>query len=241
MPLGDGRRRLPREDAQEGHAERCCGRGQVRAVCRAADAVEDDARQPQRRVEVTKAPQHGRRAPRRTAGVDHEHDGQPEGLGERGAAPLLAVAPEAVEEPHHPLDDRDIAPACRAPEDAPVLLGRQHPRIQRARHHPAHRLVVPGIDEVGTHLEGLDSEPALAERREERERDRRLADAAGRAGDDEGLHGRRWEVPPGRPRCCRMMAWKRGRPSKHSTGRDCLRSAGKRRSARANPPKSTPA
>src|SRR5262249_47889558 len=107
---------------------------------------------------------------------------------ERGAAALFPVAGDAVEETHHPLDHRHVPPAGRLREYAAILFRRHHPGIERRRLDPGDGRMVSGIDEVGPRLERLHPEAALAEGREQRERDRRLPDAARAPPDEERVH-----------------------------------------------------
>ena len=157
----------------------------VRAALR---LVEDDAGDGELLVEGEGALEHRRGGSRRVRGaVEDEQDGRAEGLGDvRGAAALVPVG--AVEQRLPALDDGDVGGVRDARDARQVVLAREHPTVEGVRRAARRRLVQERVEGVGAHLERLHAEAALAKRRHQPDRDRRLPGPGLRPGDDDDLH-----------------------------------------------------
>ncbi len=149
----------------------------------AADPVEDDAGEVQTRIEVDEPLDQGGGAARLAGGVDHQQHRDVEPAGDLGARAFVAVAAGAVEQSHHPLDDRRLCSRAAAGEDLAHRRLAAHPAVEVARGAAAHPGVVARVDKVGAHLEGGDRHAAAPQGGHQRQGDGGLAVAAGRRGD----------------------------------------------------------
>ena len=151
----------------------------------AANAVDDHRGDVQRGIEALEAEHGGRGAARLGGRVHDEDDRRPQPPGDLRRRAGVAAAVDAVEAAHHPLDDRDVGLRGAPRDGGQHGLAAAHPAVEVVGRAPRRDLVQPGIDEVGTDLERLHAEAAPAQRAQQSERDRRLADAARRARDHE--------------------------------------------------------
>ena len=160
----------------------------------AGDAVDEHARQTHGRIEIAIAERHRADAARGPGSVDDQQHRRRQELRDLGGAAAVAVVADAVVEAHHAFDDGDVGIRGGADEQITHPLRRHQPGVEVAARPTGGEGVMGRIDEVGADLVRLDDESATAQRDDEAERDRRLADAAVRAGDhDAGRH----DVPPG--------------------------------------------
>lgn len=156
-----------------------------REVPLAADPVEQHPGYRQGRVESGIARRHRGGRARHPAAVDDQQHRRLQLLGHGRGAALLVNRRAAVEQPHHPFDDREIAVSRRLQEDLPVDGPIQHPAIQVPGRSPGDGGMVAWIDEVGPDFEGLDPTAASPQGREQRQRHGRLPHIAVGAPDDE--------------------------------------------------------
>ena len=148
-----------------------------------ADAIEDHPGQGQVRVEGSEPMDQGRGAPGHGPGVHHQEGRQPQPLGHLGRGTGFACAVIAVEQAHNPLHHGHLGLGGVAPEQGQVGLPAQHPAVQRAGAAAGGPAMVPRVNEVGTHLEGLHRQAAAPQGREQPQGDGGLAHAALGAGD----------------------------------------------------------
>jgi hypothetical protein len=197
VALGQRDLRPPRERAERpGVTASGEGLAQPGHVSLAADPIEDDTGQIERRIELLGPEHDGSGAPHLGARVHHEHDREPQVLGDRSRARRLASPVEAVEEPHDALDEDEVSVVAAPGERCPQALGRQHPAIERSARSPGDRLVESRVNEVGPDLGAADTEAAPPERRRQGQRDGGLADRRGEPGNAKrSNHDRRSETP----------------------------------------------
>ena len=126
-------------------------------VARRTDAVEDDAGDPDLRVERREAVQQSRDAVALTAAVDHQdHRRAQQGSHVRGGSfggPCEAVGDPAVEQSHHTFDDRDIRRRAAMPVQRADQLFTDEHRVEVAARLPCGQRMVSGVDEVRSDLE----------------------------------------------------------------------------------------
>mmetsp|Transcript_8788 Transcript_8788/g.39994 ORF Transcript_8788/g.39994 Transcript_8788/m.39994 type:complete len:502 (+) Transcript_8788:4644-6149(+) len=108
--------------------------------------------------------------------VEDEDDGRAEPLGELSGAALL-IAEGSVVEPVAALDDGDVRVPREPLRDGQVVLLREHPPVEVVAGLAGGGLVQERVQEVGSHLEALDAQAALAEGRHQADRDGGLAHA----------------------------------------------------------------
>ncbi len=155
-----------------------------------ADAVEDDAGDAHGRIVRGKAAHHGRRRLRLPRHVEHQHDRQDRNARrDRRSRRAGRRRRRAVEQAHDAFDDENIG----------VVGGLRGERIEQCRRHrpgieiDARRAGGGGmerrIDVIGPGFRRAHRDAAPGERREQRERHRRLAGAGMRRGDDEPARG----------------------------------------------------
>ena len=184
---GHVHRRVPRQHAPDGDADRLDGSSSLLAVARGTRLVEDDPDDGESRVDRRHAV-HGRGDRARGRGdVDDEHDGRPR-QGRHVGAGGEALRPEpTVHEPHDALEHRDVGGARvrRAPcEQGSDPLLADEPRVEGPARSPRRQGVVAGVDVVGADLGRGDGEAASGQRRHDPDGDRRLAVPRGRGRDE---------------------------------------------------------
>jgi len=163
----------------------------IASVIQAAHAVGDDADDAQRRIEALEAEGNRAGTAGQRAGVEDQHDRRRQPLGELRRRAVLRRGVDAVEAAHHALDEGDVGPRRNPRDDVEHALAAAHPAVEIVGRPAGHDGVQAGVDEVRPDLEGLHGEAAAPQRRQQTERDRRLADAAGHARHDEDArHGR---------------------------------------------------
>ena len=176
VSLRDRQRLVAGDGAERRRAARVGDRVEHRAaVGLAAHAVDDDAGEIERRVEILEAANHRRGAAGGCPGVHDQHNGRAQPLRDFRGRALLAPAVDAVEAPHHALDHREVRVLGLASDAGQDRLTPAHPAVEVVRRAPRGERVEARIDEVWPHLERLDPEAAPSQRFEEPERDRGLA------------------------------------------------------------------
>jgi hypothetical protein len=128
----------------------------------AADAIDDDRRHGQRRIETLEAEHRGGRAARLRVSVDDQDDGRAQPLRDLGRRAVLARTVDAVEAAHHTFDDRDVGIGRAARDGVQHRMATAHPAVEVVRGPAARDFVQPRVDEVGAHLERLHDEAAPA-------------------------------------------------------------------------------
>ncbi len=164
---------------------------QHRAMPLAADLVEDHAGNADIGMMPLQPLQQRRRRRADAFRAQHQHDWQLRQRRDlrRRARCEISVAGGAVEQAHHAFDDQQLR----------IMRGLPHQMRQRRRpHRPAIEIEArpPGrarmelrIDIVRPHLARRHRDAAPLQQREQRQRDRGLATAGRRGGDDEALGG----------------------------------------------------
>ena len=149
----------------------------------AADAVKDHPRQVQGGVEAGEAVHQGRGAPGHGPGVHHQQHRQPQPLGHLGRGPGLAGPVIAVEQPHHPFHHRHVGAPGLAAEQGQIGLPAQHPAVQVPADAARGPGVMPGVDKIRPHLEGLHGQTPAGQGIQEPQGDGGLAHPALSPGD----------------------------------------------------------
>jgi hypothetical protein len=176
--------RVAPQHAEDGNTDRVDGLSQHRLVAVAPDTVEHDPRDPDAGIEGREAVNEcGGRAAHR-GGVDDEHDGRVEQLGHLGGAGRLSVG-RPVEEPHHALDDEDVATVPGARRERGHGGRAAHPCVEIAWRPAGGESMKAGIDVVGTDLGCADDQAPMAQGPHQPGGYGRLADAGVGAGHDE--------------------------------------------------------
>ena len=171
-----------RNSCRRGPATGLHRRGQQLQMAWAPNPVEDYPKYLQLRVQGLKALDHGGHALGAALGVGHQDDRKPQGLGQGGGA-----GDAAVEQAHHPLDERNVGLGRMGLERVQHVLSPAHPEVQVARDRAADHLVQGRIDKVRTTLEGLDRQTLPAEGGEQPQGEGGLAGPAVGSGQHEGL------------------------------------------------------
>jgi hypothetical protein len=150
----------------------------------AADPVGDHPGQVQRRIERGEAAGEGRETARHPGGVGDQDDRSPQPLGDLRRRPLLARRRGAVEQPHHPLDDRDVPLGAEAlGEGVQDRLPPHQPAVQVVAGPAGGAPVVGRVQVVGPALEDRDLQPAGPQGPDQPDGDGRLADPARHPGN----------------------------------------------------------
>ena len=172
--------------AQARHAHAALQRlPEVGEVSRAAHVVEDHPGKIEVRVETLESINQGGGAAGHALGVDDEDDRGPRPFGHLGRGTGVTPSVIPVIEPHDPFDQGNVS-ACRRPGESVHVVGAgEHPAVQVPADRAGDAGVVAGVDEVRPDLERRHATPPPAKRGHEAQRDRCLAAAAFRSGNDE--------------------------------------------------------
>ena len=194
MTLRQSERRLARDGAEHGNAERVDGVGDQRAVPLAGDAIENDAGDAHGGIVRRKSAHQGGSRLRLPRHVEHQHHWQIKMRGKigGGAAPA-AGAGRAVEQSHHAFDDKNIRVARRLRGQGVEQRCRHRPGIEIDARRADGGGVESRIDIIRPGFGRAHGNAAPRERRQDSERDSGLAGAGMRRGDDEPArrHGTR--------------------------------------------------
>ena len=186
VPLGGSQGILFLKPAEHRTAGRVHDRtGASTGMAFGAGAVEHDAADVQRGIELCEAERGGGGAACGPGDVEHEQHGGAEELGDLGGGGALAVVVAAVEKPHHALDDGEVGACARPVKGGDDLLVREHPRIEVAARAAGRTGVVRRVEVVGAAFERLHDQSAPAQCGEQAANDGGLADAGVGARDDE--------------------------------------------------------
>jgi hypothetical protein len=175
----------PRDRAQHGDA----GVGGERPAYDAllpgrADAVENDARQSELRIERLAPEDEGGHGPGHLGRVHHQHDRGSDELRElRGRVGALGV--RAVEQAAVALDEREVRVPRGPLQRRGDGLRRHEVRVEVATRRAGRGAEPSRIDEIRPLLEGRDPPPALRERAGEAQGHQALASVTGKTGDDD--------------------------------------------------------
>ena len=186
MPFRQNDAFFARQSADDANAELRDRIGDQAAMALAADAIEDHARDGDVGIVRGESAHHSRGGLRLRAHVKHQkhRHGKTRGeIGGRASAPARSRHP--VEQPHDAFDHQELAIA-HAFGDQRVDEGRRHrPSVEVESLCSGGGGVKRGVDIVGTGFRRLDRDALALERREQAERDGRLAGAGIRRCDDE--------------------------------------------------------
>jgi hypothetical protein len=144
----------------------------------AADTIRDQAAEPHFSIEDTDSIGNRRYRPHHTGGTDDKDHRSIEPFCNFGRRTLIAVRRGAVEQPHHPLDNRDITSTSGACESGADLLAAHHPPVKIMRSDPSGAAMPSRIKVVGAALENRHAQVASAHRGSERNRHSGLSCAA---------------------------------------------------------------
>ena len=199
-------RLVARDGADHRNVERADGAFDRGAMAVAADTIQNDAGDANAGIEAGKAEHRGGGGLRLAGDIEHEQDRETEVDGKLGRCPLADRAgARAVEQPHGGFDDQEIGAGRRLIGDA-VEERRPHgPAIEIEAGRAGSLGMEGGVDIVGPAFRGAHRQATAAKGGDERKRDRGLARAGARGGDEERFCLRPHVTPPS------QAPWPRGR------------------------------
>lgn len=204
MPLRQADLGMARQRAEHGNPDLAERVPHEILMARAGDAIEHNAGKLQSGAIIAEARGDSRRRLRLSGRVDHQHHGPAQHLCDigGGAGAGNAAGGDAVEQAHRALGEHDIGIHAAADEmgDCPAV---HRPAVDVDGGAARGCGVEGGIDVIRTALEALHVQSAMTPGACERQRQRGLADAGGRCGDDEACRhheasGKRGSAPTGR-------------------------------------------
>ena len=165
--------------------------GQPGPVPRRARLVGDHAGQADRRLELGESLDRGRQAAGRAVGIDDQNDRGAEQQGDFGGAAFQRRRRRPVEQAHDAFDHGQVGVRGGPGEELPHVVAGSHPGVEVVAGPARSPRQVGGIEEIGADLEGLHAQALAAERADQADRQRSLADAAAGSGDYQpGTRGR---------------------------------------------------
>ena len=144
---------------QRRQSRRAKGVGQPGGVAFRTAVVRHDAGKVKIRLEVDESLHERGDAPPHPVDVHDEENGGVEPAGDLGRAPLVACGIRPVEEPHDPLDEGAVGVRRGPFEEAADMLLPGHPAVQVVAGPAGGEGEVGRVEEVRSHLEGLDGKP----------------------------------------------------------------------------------
>ena len=178
-----------RQHPQQRHLDAGQGFRQQGVVALAAHPVEHHPGQLHRWwAMVAEAPHQRRQGARLPRRFHHKHHRQAE-LGRHRCRAALTAGAAAIEQAHHPLHQRQVGPAAVPAKAALQPLGPAQQRIEVAAGVAAHPAEQLGIEVVGPHLEGLQTQALRPGPGRQAQRQQGLAATAAGRGDQTGHSG----------------------------------------------------
>ncbi len=158
--------------------------GQHDPVAHGAAVVGDDPGHLHLSLEGGKALDYGGETSRHAVDVGHEDHGGHQPGGDLGRASLEAVGLGPVEETHDAFDDGDVGIGRGARDELFHVIASHHPAVEVVAGPSRGDGKVGGVEEIGSHLEGLDPCSPAAKGCYEGKGERRLSRAAFGSADD---------------------------------------------------------